>query len=272
MRRRTFLRAAVAAALGPRVAAGGAQPAVAAHRGGALLWPENSLLAYREAVALGVDFVETDVHLTADEAVVVLHDATLDRTTTGNGAVRARTLADLSGLRLRAADGNPTGEIVPTLAQLLDLVGASRAGLLLEIKSGPGRQRYPGLEERTLGLVRDHGLLDRTVVMAFEPETVRRVRELAPAARTAALIARGRERRDRLSGEEALDRARAVGATHVGINFRLLESAVVGAVQRAGMAVGAWTVNEEADIRHVLGLGVDVLITDRPDLALKLRR
>ena len=272
MRRRTFLSAAVAAALVPYGVTGAQRPGVAAHRGGALLWPENSLLAYREALALGVEFVETDVHLTADAAVVVLHDATLDRTTTGTGAVRERTLADLSGLRLRAADGRPTGEGVPTLAQQLDLVAPSRAGLLLEIKAGPGRRRYPDIEEKALALVRDHGLLDRTVVMAFEPETVLRVRELAPAVPTAALIARGRDRREQLTGEEALDRARAVRATHVGVNFRLLDERVVGAVQRAGMAVGAWTVNEEADIRHVLGLGVDVLITDRPDLALKLRR
>lgn len=271
MRRRAFLGGALAAGLVTRVAAGARRPAVAAHRGGALLWPENSLLAYREAVALGVDLVETDVHLTADDVPVVLHDATLDRTTTGSGPVRAHTLADLAALRLRAADGRPTAERLPTLAQLLDLVGSSRAGLLLEIKAGPGRQRYPGIEEKALALLRDHALLDRTVVMAFEPATVLRVRELAPAVPTAALIARGRERRDRLSGEEALDRARALRATHVGIHFRLLDGAVVDAVQRAGMAVGAWTVNEEADIRHVLALGVDVLITDRPDLALTLR-
>ena len=272
MRRRTLLRAAVAAALVPRGAAAARRPAVAAHRGGALLWPENSLLAYREALALGVDFLETDVHLTGDGIVVVLHDATLDRTTTGTGPVRERTLADLASLRLRAAAGRPTGEVVPTLAQLLDLVGPSRAGVLLEMKAGPGRQRYAGIEERALGLVRDRGLLDRTVVMAFEPETVLRVRELEPTVPTAALIARGHERRDRLTAEEALDRTRAVRATHAGINFRLLDGPLVAAVQRAGMAVGAWTVNEEADIRDVLALGVDVVITDRPDLALKLRR
>ena len=272
MRRRTLLRAAVAAALAPRGAAAARRPAVAAHRGGALLWPENSLLGYREALALGVDFLETDVHLTADGAVVVLHDATLDRTTTGTGAVGERTLADLARLRLRAADGSPTGEIVPTLAQLLDLVGPSRAGLLLEIKAGPGRQRYPGIEDRALALVRDRRLLARTVVMAFEPGTVLRVRELEATVPTAALIARGRERRDRLTADEALDRARAVRATHAGINFRLLDGPLVAAVQQAGMAVAAWTVNEQTDIRHVLALGVDVVITDRPDLALKLRR
>jgi glycerophosphoryl diester phosphodiesterase len=271
VRRRTFLTAAVAAVLAPRAGTAARRPAVAAHRGGALLWPENSLQAYREALALGVDLLETDVHLTADGAVVVLHDATLDRTTTGTGAVHARTLADLAGVRLRAADGTPTAEGVPTLPQLLDLVAPSRAGLLLEIKAGPGRRRYAGLEEKALALVRGRGLLERTVVMAFEPETVTTVRALEPAVATAALIARGRERRDRLTVDEALERVRAVRATHVGINFRLLDGGLVTALQQAGHAVGAWTVNEESDIRRVLDLGVDVLITDRPDLALQAR-
>ena len=271
MRRRTFLTAAVAAALAPCAGAAARRPAVAAHRGGALLWPENSLQAYREALALGVDLLETDVHLTANGAVVVLHDATLDRTTTGTGAVHDRTLADLATLRLRAADGTPTAESVPTLAQLLDLLQPSRAGLLLELKAGPGRQRYVGLEEKALALVRGRGLLDRTLVMAFEPETVVAVRALEPTVPTAALIARGRIQRDRLTVDEVLARAREVRATHVGINFRLLDGPLVSALQQAGMAVGAWTVNEEADIRRVLDLGVDVVITDRPDLALQLR-
>ena len=93
-----------------------AQPLIAAHRGGAALWPENSLLAFGNALGLGVDFVETDVHLTSDGEVVVLHDPKLDRTTTGTGAVAERRLADLASVRLRAADGTPTDEPMPTLA------------------------------------------------------------------------------------------------------------------------------------------------------------
>jgi glycerophosphoryl diester phosphodiesterase len=95
---------------------------VAAHRGGAALWPENSLLAYRGALALGVDLLETDVHLTADGEVVVLHDPTLDRTTTGAGPVRDARRVDLAPLRLRARDGSATQEPIPTLGELLALL------------------------------------------------------------------------------------------------------------------------------------------------------
>jgi glycerophosphoryl diester phosphodiesterase len=254
-------------------AAGAAQPAVrvAAHRGGALLWPENSLTAYRNAIALGVDLLETDVHLTADGEVVVLHDPTLDRTTTGRGAVRDARLADLGPLRLRAADGAPTAEPIPTLGQVLDLVaGAPGVGLLLEIKVDAARQRYPGIEDRTLALVRARGLLERTPIMAFQPETVRRVRELEPAARTVLLVSRGRTERERAAPAEAVRLTQAAGAAWLGINHRLLDADVIAAARRAGIGVAAWTANEEADIRRVLDLGVNVVISDRPDLALRL--
>ena len=101
-----------------------AQPLVAAHRGGAALWPENSLLAFRNALALGVDCLESDVHLTADGELVILHDPTLDRTTTGTGPVAERRLADLTSVRLRARDGTVTDEPLPTLGQLLDVLGS----------------------------------------------------------------------------------------------------------------------------------------------------
>ena len=256
--------------LTPATTPGQSRVAVAAHRGGALLWPENSLLAYRSAIALGVDYLETDVHLTADGEVVVLHDPTLDRTTTGHGAVRDVKAADLVAVRLKAADGTVTTEPVPTLAQLLDLIKPSSVRLLLEIKVGPGRQRYPGIEEKALALVRQRALHDRVVIMAFEAPTIVRVRELEPSARTTLLVSRTRVDRDRVPAREAVKWAKAAGATDLGIDFRALDADVVADGRAAGLRVAAWTVNEEADIRRVLALGADVVISDRPDLAKRL--
>lgn len=267
---RALLLALAAIVVGVSTVAGGAVK-IAAHRGGALLWPENSLLAYRNAIALGADLLETDIHLTADDEAVVLHDPTLERTTTGRGAVRETRLADLAPLRLRGADGTTTTEPIPTLTQLVDLVaGAPRVGLLLEIKVDPGGRRYPGIEEKALALVRGRGLLERTWIMGFQAETVRRVRELDPAARTVLLVARGRTERERASPAEAVSLTQAAGAGWLGINHRLLDADVVAAARRAGISVAAWTVNQEPDIRRVLDLGVDVVISDRPDLALRL--
>jgi glycerophosphoryl diester phosphodiesterase len=266
--------AAVACALAAMtLAVASAQPAralVAAHRGGALLWPENSLTAFRQALALGADFLETDVHLTADDEVVVIHDPTLDRTTTGTGRVRAARLADLGAVRLRARDGAVTPDALPTLGQFLDVLDGGQARVLLEIKVDADRRRYPGIEEKVLALLRARGLADRTVIMAFEPDTVRRVRALDPAIRTALLVSRSRVEREGVPAREAVRWAREIGATHLGIDHRALDAGVLEAARAAGITVAAWTVNEESDLRRVIDAGVDVVISDRPDLALRL--
>jgi glycerophosphoryl diester phosphodiesterase len=245
-----------------------AEPLVAAHRGGAALWPENSLLAYRNALALGVDFLETDVHLTADGEIVVVHDPTLDRTTNAAGPVAGRRLADLAPVRLRAADGTRTDEPLPTLGQLLDLLAPSRARLLLEIKVDSTRRPYPGIEDKVLALVGARGLGPRVAIMAFQPDTLRRVRALDAAIPTVLLIGRARMERD--GAAVVVQEARDVRASHLAIDHRALDAAAVAAARAAGLVLGAWTVNTEPDLRRMIDLSVDVLITDRPDLARRL--
>jgi glycerophosphoryl diester phosphodiesterase len=250
--------------------AGGPATLVAAHRGAAALWPENSLLAFRSALALGVDALEFDLHLTADGEVVVLHDPTLDRTSTGNGSVRELKLANLADVRLKTREGAVSGERVPTFTQVLDLVAPTSAEILPEIKVDANRQRYDGIEEKVLALIRARGLMARTTIQAFQVETIRRVRELEPRARTMLLVARGDVERDRARPAEAVRRARELGATDLGMNHRLLDADVMSAARPAGIRVSAWTVNEEADIRRMIDLGVDIVMSDRPDLAKRL--
>lgn len=250
--------------------AAGPATLVAAHRGGAALWPENSLLAFRSALALGVDALELDLHLTADGEVVVLHDPTLDRTSTGGGPVREMKLADLAAVRLKTRAGALTGERVPTFAQVLDLAAPTSVELVPEIKVDAKRQRYDGIEEKVLALIRARGLLARTTVQAFQVETIRRLRELEPQARTMLLVARGDVERDRARPAEAVRRARELGATDLGMNHRLIDADVMAAARAAGIRVAAWTVNEEADMRRMVGLGVDMVMSDRPDLAKRL--
>jgi glycerophosphoryl diester phosphodiesterase len=243
---------------------------IAAHRGGALLWPENSVRAFRNALALGADLLEIDVHLTSDGEVVVIHDPTLERTSTGTGAVGAARLSDLSHVRLRARDGAVTEEPVPTLAQVLDLVRPTRAALLLEIKVDPARRPYPGIEEKTLALLKARGLRERTVVMAFEPDTLRRVRALDGSIRTTMLVSRSRVERERAPAPTIVRWAAEVGATSLGVDHRVVDAPLVAAARQAGLRLATWTVNTEPDIRRVLDLGVDIVISDQPDLAMRL--
>ena len=243
---------------------------VAAHRGGAALWPENSLLAFRQALALGVDALEFDLHMTADGAVVVIHDATLERTTTAAGRVCDLKLAELAGVRLKTRHGAGADEPIPTFAQVLDLASKGSAELLPEIKVDSNWQRYDGIEEKVLALLRARGLLSRATIQAFQPETIRRLRELEPSVHTMLLVARGDVALDLARPAEAVRRAHDLGATDLGMNYRLIDADVMTAARAAGIRVSAWTVNAEADLRRMIDLGVDMVMSDRLDLAKRL--
>ncbi|HYE91603.1 MAG TPA: glycerophosphodiester phosphodiesterase family protein, partial [Terriglobales bacterium] len=151
-------------------------PRYVAHRGGAARWPENSLTAFRGAIAGGAQLLELDVHLTADGAVAVMHDPTLDRTSTGTGPLARCTRADLRAARLRDARGAVTDDWVPTLEEVLELAKPAGVGFLIEIKTpGPavtferrGQRiervagaRYEGLERKVIDAVVGAGFAER---------------------------------------------------------------------------------------------------------------
>ncbi len=260
-----------------------ARPLLAAHRGGAALWPENSLHAFRQALALGSDLLELDVHLTADGEVAVIHDPTLDRTTDAAGPVARRTAAELARVRLKGPDGALTDGRVPLLDDVLALVAPSRAALLVEVK-GPepgfgvrwerreGRvhavpgPRYEGLEALVLAKLERAGLAARATVMAFNPDVVSRVRTLVPRQRAALLVAVCHVEQAEARPEDTVDWALRAGATDLGLQHALASAEVVRAARAAGLVLGVWTVNDEAAVRRLVELGVDLITSDRPDL------
>ena len=261
---------AVSAVVGSVTAAaqGMIAPLFAAHRGGALLWAENSLLAFRNALALGADFLELDVHLTRDGEVVVIHDATLERTTTGSGPVRERTLAELGAVRLRDRDGAVLEERVPTLDQVVALAAAGKRQILLEIKTDERRRRYPEIEEKVFAVLDRHHFTSFTVVMAFEAATWRRLRQLRPDARAAALYSARMLRAADVTAE--LEALRQAGVGFVGLDQALVNADVARQARLAGLTLGVWTVNQREAIARFIDQGVGVVITDRPDLAKEL--
>jgi glycerophosphoryl diester phosphodiesterase len=243
---------------------------LAAHRGGARLRPENSLLAFRNAVALGADFLEFDVHLSKDGEVVVIHDPTLERTTTGAGAVSDRTLAELRTLRLKDRDGKVTEEGVPTLDDVVRLAAPTPLRLLLEIKADAKHQRYPRIEEKVIGVLDSHGMASRTIIMAFEPETVRRIRTLRPDVAVGGLFWPKGLAETRSTVEAEIEGLRKLGARFVGLHQELVTAEVVRQVEKAGLLLGVWTVNEASAMKRFIEMGVGILITDRPDVAKEL--
>jgi glycerophosphoryl diester phosphodiesterase len=262
-------------------------PRIAAHRGGAALWPENSLAAFAGALALGVDLLEFDVHQSADGETVVIHDATLDRTTEGTGAVSAQPASALRRLRVRDGRGTLTAERLPLLEDVLALAPRSGVELLLEIKGPtfsvrydrdatgqletvPG-PRYQGLEPHVLGRLEAAGVKARTTIMAFNPAVIETVRKLAPSQRTTLLVGRDQIARASARAREAVAWAERRGATDLGLEHTLIDADVVTVARAHGVRLGAWTPNDEPAIRGLLALGVDVITTDHPDLALHLR-
>lgn len=239
--------------------------AIASHRGGAFLWPENSLLAVREALRLPAEQVELDLHASADGEPVVIHDATLDRTTDGQGPVAAHPWAALSRLRLRGAGG----ETLPHLDDAARLLAASAQLLRLEIKADAAGRPYPGLVARAAASLDALGLRPRTVLMSFEPATVAEATALGGFARRVWLAAprllRGMRARD------AAALCRACGAGELGIHEAQAEAPLRDALHAEGLALSVWAANHVPSITRALGLGLDALATDDPPLAIRLR-
>ena len=244
-----------------RQAAKGRRPLVVAHRGGAGLAPENTLAAFRRTLDLGVDAIELDVRLSRDGHPVVIHDATVDRTMEGRGRVGAMPLAALQALRSRAGGGGG----VPALREVLAL-GRGRARVLVDVKTDDG-EPHRAFEEKLLGAVQAAGGDPRLTFISFDLLCLRRLRELHGGASLGILVswgffrAHGRAALDRL-----LEEAQGVKAERIGVHQELATPELLGDVRGAGLATDVWTVNDPSAMRRFALLGVDGLITDRPDL------
>ena len=238
---------------------------IASHRGGAFLWPENSLLAFRNALALPAEQLELDVHLSADGEPVVIHDATLDRTTDASGPVGARRLEELRQVRLKGTGG----ETVPTLAEAAAMVREAGRVLRLEIKADGEGRPYPGIFARCAAVLDGLGMRRRTVLMSFQPLTVAEAAASGGFLRRVLLIEARPWRGLGASGAIAL--CRACGAEELGLPIPEWDAAAVTALRGAGLGVSAWGTNHADSIRRGLALGMDVIATDDPPLALALR-
>lgn len=238
---------------------------IASHRGGAFLWPENSLLAFRNALALPAEHLELDVHLSADGEVVVMHDATLDRTTDSIGPVRARSLAELRQVRVRGTGG----EGVPSLAEVAAMVRDAGRVLRLEIKADAEGRPYPGIMARCLAVLDAAGMRGRTVLMSFQPLTVMEAAAAGGFLRRVFLLEARPWRGMGVAGAVAL--CRACGAEELGLPIGELDPDSVSALRGAGLGVSAWGANHEETIRQALVLDLDAIASDDPLLALRLR-
>jgi glycerophosphoryl diester phosphodiesterase len=224
-------------------------PLVIAHRGASGHLPENTLPAYELAVEQRADMIEIDLHRTRDGEIVVIHDEDLAGIG-GRGVIADATSADV-----RALDAGD-GARVPTLDEVLDGFGAC-VPFNLEIKC-PARGAYLGLEAAALAAVERRGLLPHMLFSCFDDAVLARLRALAPAARIGLLLSPRNAARP-------TERARAVGAEAIHPWIGLAEPDLIDAAHAEGLAVYVFTVDEEDDMRRLLGQGADGLFTNFPD-------
>ena len=229
------------------------------HRGASYHAPENTLAAFRLARGLGADGVELDVQLSRDGIPVVMHDDTVDRTTNGSGAVADVVLCSLKTLDAGGwFSPGSAGEPVPTLAEVFEAVGQD---LLLNLELKAVGLEQTGLEQAVASLVARHGMESRVLISSFNPMALQRVRE-ADVRLPLALLYGPQLPQETLA--RWVDGLRPLTALHP--EYHLLNEGRLSWARQHGCRVNTWTVDEPEDMRRLLALGVDGIITDRPDL------
>ncbi len=225
-----------------------------AHRGasGRGLAPENTLAAFEKALDIGVDMLEIDVRVTGDGQLIVLHDPSLDRTTDCEGIVR-----ELGIEKIRQADAGH-GERIPILREVFDLA-RHRAPVLLEIKSD-------FIAELVVQAIAEAQFAEQVVVQSFNPQTVERVKRMAPHLPASLLIGELPTAPSRLRARRLVSQVLETGANTLSIWHATLTPSLIEEMRKRGVTVWAWTVDEEITMRDLAMMGVQGLVTNYPDV------
>lgn len=244
------------------------RPAVIAHRGGAARWPENTLLAFENAMKLGVDMLELDVHLTRDEALVVAHDESVDRCTNGHGAVRDFRLSELQQLDAAAHHENfrNQGVCIPTLDEALRRFPSAR--LHIELK-------HSGPEAQFVELLKAHDAWHRVCIGSEHDEVADRLHQLAPEAAkfypSQCALALGMQ----IWGGEPVQADSRFDVLSIPHRFQDQEVATATLVSRCaelGIPIFVWLVDNPREMRQLISNGVAGIMTDKPDVLIGVAR
>jgi len=231
------------------------RPLLIGHRGYPARYPENTLASFKAAMEAGCDMIELDVTLTKDRKVVVIHDDTLDRTTTGKGPVKNRSLEEIKTLDAGGwFDARFATERVPELSEVLKLT-TGRCLLNIEIKESAFEADYPAdaIEHQVVGLVKTGGAMGRVVISSFDQRILERIAAMdAPPA--IAYIS------DHEADRSVMEMLLAIKAFSWHPRFRVLTRDQVEMLHAAGLKIFPWTINTREEAERILALGIDGLI------------
>jgi glycerophosphoryl diester phosphodiesterase len=233
-------------------------PCVIGHRGAALSAPENTLAGFRRAAALHVAWVEFDVRLTRDARVILLHDDTLDRTTTGSGPAAALFFEQIRRFDAGAwFSADFAGQRVPSLEETIDLLAELGLGAVIELKPSPGVEAATGRAAAAIVAERWPATLPPPLLSSFKPAALAASREVAPQLERALLVS--------AVPRDWQSQAAALGCTTLHANQRKLDQETVAAVRAQGMPLFAFTVNRPDRAGQLYDWGVDAVFSDCPD-------
>lgn len=220
--------------------------------------PENTMPAFQKAVEMGADGIELDVQFSRDGEIVICHDETIDRTSDGEGAVRAYTLTELKAFNFCSVHPEFGFVEIPTLQEFLDFMGKYDFQLNIELKTGV--YDYPGLEAATAEMVRGYGLADRVLYSSFSIGSLRKLRAADRTAKIAILCSS-----DFVLPEDI----RALDASAIHPWEQIVTAERVKKWHDWGLTVNTWTVDNRDRMKQLIALGVDGIITDCPDTGRK---
>ena len=234
---------------------------VQAHRGASAVAPENTIAAFRAARDRGARWVELDVALLGDGTLVVIHDATLDRTTNRQGSLGSITAADLDGIDAGSRFGASfAGERLSTLSETLDALAGLGINVNVEIKQHAHHKSLAQLTEAVHACLRQHAGRTRVMISSFDPDCLRAMHRLDPGYELAMLWSE--------LPADWLAQVQSIPARAVHLNYRSLSFRVLDIAREHGIAMRIWTCNDPAQIEPFWAEGLDAVITDDPSLFL----
>ena len=233
---------------------------VLAHRGASGYAPENTMPAFEKAIEMGADGFELDVQMTKDGEIVVIHDETIDRTSDGKGWVKDYTLEELRKFNYNRTHKEYEHADIPTMREVFELVKPTNLVINIEIKTGV--VFYP-IEENLLALTKEFGMEDRVFYSSFNHYTVKKIHELDPSTVVGFLY-----------GDGPIDmpsygEKHGVNALHPAL-YNLQYPGFVEECKKKGLKLHVWTVNEEKYVKMCMDAQVDSVITNYPDMALRV--
>lgn len=228
-----------------------------AHRGASSYAPENTLAAFQKALEMNVDGIELDVQLSKDGVPVVCHDFTINRTSNGKGYIHDLTLAQLKSYRFYGKFKNEfPNEQIPTLEEVLQLIGNHDITLNIELKHGPFK--HSNLEEKVISLVKKYNIEQGVIYSSFDHQSVERIARLAPDARLALIF--------HINLINVFDYVARTGLNIYSIhpNYIYVTKELLAEAKKHQIKVFSYTINDKARAQHYQALKMDGIITNNP--------